>query len=82
MLSRVSQQSIIMELTSGRRTLDSGGSNQVEIYVSKSEIFKTEKLSEVKVAHSYRTLCDPMEYTVHGLFQARILEWVDGPSSW
>ena len=22
------------------------------------------------------TLCDPMDYTVHGIFQARILEWV------
>ena len=31
--------------------------------------------SEVKVAHSYPTLCDPMEYTVHGILQTRILEW-------
>ena len=23
------------------------------------------------------TLCDPMDYTVHGILQARILEWVD-----
>ena len=22
------------------------------------------------------TLCDPMDYTIHGLLQARILEWV------
>ena len=22
------------------------------------------------------TLCDPMDYTVHGILQARILEWV------
>ena len=27
------------------------------------------------------TLCDPMDYTVHGILQARILEWVAVPSS-
>ena len=32
--------------------------------------------SEVKVAQSCPTLCDPMDYTVHGILQARILEWV------
>ena len=26
-------------------------------------------------------LCDPVNYTVHGIFQARILEWVAVPSS-
>ena len=31
---------------------------------------------KVKVAHSCPTLCDPMDYTVHGILQARILEWV------
>ena len=25
------------------------------------------------------TLCDPMDYTVHGILQARILEWVAVP---
>ena len=32
-------------------------------------------LCEVKVTQSCPTLCDPMNYTVHGIFQARILEW-------
>ena len=32
--------------------------------------------SEVKVAQSCPTLCDPMDYTLHGILQARILEWV------
>ena len=31
---------------------------------------------KVKVAQSSSTLCDPMDCTVHGLLQARILEWV------
>ena len=26
-------------------------------------------------------LCDPMDYTVHGILQARILEWVTFPFS-
>ena len=32
--------------------------------------------SEVKVTQSYLTLCDPINYTVHRILQARILEWV------
>ena len=35
----------------------------------------------VKVAQSCPTLCDPMDYTVHGILQARILEWVAFPLS-
>jgi len=31
---------------------------------------------KVKVAQSCPTLCDPMDYIVHGILQARILEWV------
>ena len=29
-----------------------------------------------KVVQLCPTLCDPMDYTVHGILQARILEWV------
>ena len=31
---------------------------------------------EVKVAQSCPTLCDPMDYRVHGILQAGTLEWV------
>ena len=31
---------------------------------------------KVRVAQSRPTLCDSMDYTVHGILQARILEWV------
>ena len=31
---------------------------------------------KVKVTQSCLTLCHPMDYTVHGILQARILEWV------
>ena len=34
---------------------------------------------EVKVYQSRPTLCDPMDYIVHGILHARILEWVAFP---
>ena len=36
---------------------------------------------KVKVTQSCPTLCNPRDYTVHGLLQARILEWVAFPFS-
>ena len=36
---------------------------------------------KVKAAQLYPTLCDPMDYIVHGILQARILEWVAFPFS-
>ena len=36
---------------------------------------------KVKVTESCPTLCNPMDYTVHGILQARILEWVAFPFS-
>ena len=34
---------------------------------------------KVKVAQSSLTLCNPKDYTVRGILQARILEWVAVP---
>ena len=36
---------------------------------------------EVKFSKLCLTLCDPMDYTVHGILQARILQWVAFPFS-
>ena len=36
---------------------------------------------KVKVTQSCLTLCDPVDYSVHGILQARILEWVAFPFS-
>ena len=36
---------------------------------------------KVKVAQLFPTLCDFMDYTVHGILQARILEWIAFPFS-
>ena len=42
----------------------------------KPTLQKCESEVKVKITQSCPALCDPMDYTVHGLLQARILEWV------
>ena len=44
-------------------------------------LWQTKKASakEVKFSQLCPTLCNPMDYTVHGILQARILEWVAFP---
>ena len=53
--------------------LDSGSSEAI--------LNHSQKWSEVKVTESCPTLCNPMDYTVHGVLQARILEWAAFPFS-
>ena len=36
-------------------------------------------ISFLQVTQSYPTLCNPKDYIVHGILQARILEWVAFP---
>ena len=36
-------------------------------------------LGESESCSVVSTLCDPMDYTVHGILQARILKWVAFP---
>ena len=38
-----------------------------------------DSFQKVKVTRSCPTLCNPMDYTVHGILQARILVWVAFP---
>ena len=42
---------------------------------------KSSFIMKVKVAQSCLTLCDPMDCRVHGILQARILEWIAFPFS-
>ena len=42
---------------------------------------KTLVQRKVKVAQLHPTLCNPIDYIVHGILQARILEWVAFPFS-
>ena len=46
---------------------------------SKFSMFRFSK--KVEVTQSCLTLCEPMDYRVHGILQARILEWVAVPFS-
>ena len=45
----------------------------------------TDTYTQSEVAQSYTTLCDPMDcslpgFSIHGISQARVLEWVAFPS--
>ena len=46
-----------------------------------SSLKRNKVVMKVKVTQSCLTLCDSMGYTVHGILQARILEWVAFPFS-
>ena len=48
------------------------------VHVTKSERKERKK---VKVTQSCLTLCNPVFYIVHGILQAKILEWVTIPFS-
>ena len=37
-------------------------------------------MCDVKIAQLCPTLCNPMDYAVHGILQAKILEWIHSPS--
>ena len=43
--------------------------------------WQSESEVRVKVTQSCPTLCDPVDCIVHGILQARILEWVAFPFS-
>ena len=46
-----------------------------------SQHLHKKEVSKLKVIQLCPTLCDPMDYTAHGILQARILEWVAFPFS-
>ena len=47
------------------------------VVMDRCESWTIKKAEKVKVAQSCSTLCNPMDYTVHGILQARTLECVD-----
>ena len=58
--------------------------NGIQMYRSMKIFYKLWVISrnvKVKVAQSCLTLCDPVDYTIHGILQDRILEWVAVPFS-
>ena len=55
--------------------------NSFSVIATKWRWYFKNILLKVKVAQSCLTLCDPMDYIIHGILQARILEWVTFPGS-
>ena len=55
--------------------------SQLNPYQGNTVSFPDSAKVKVKVAQLCLTLCDPMDYTVLGILQARILEWVALPFS-
>ena len=55
----------------------------VSLFVAKSKVtfYQLSMCVKMKVAQSCPTVCDPVDYTVYGILQARILEWVVIPFS-
>ena len=72
MLERVWRKGNPLTLLVGTQTSTATMENSVEIPWKKVK---------VKVAQSCLTLCEPMDYTVRGIFQARILELIAFPFS-
>ena len=48
---------------------------------AEAPILRPSDSSDVQVAQSCLTLWDPVDYTVYGILQARIVEWVAFPFS-
>ena len=51
------------------------------IITGASQVVLVVKKVKVKVSQLFPTLCDPMDYTVHGILWARIVEWIAFPFS-
>ena len=73
----------------GGRTSSTEGTSSFPIKNQKQKLhsyppptcYKFFSVSEVKVDQLCLTLCDPMDCTVYGILQARILEWLAIPFS-
>ena len=52
---------------------------EADLQIKENKLVVTSGERAMKVAHPFLTLCDPIDYTVCGILQARILEWVAFP---
>ena len=55
----------------------------MEMRIYKMDLWTQQRreLGALKSLSRVRLFCDPMDYTVHGILQARTLEWVAFPFS-
>ena len=69
-------------LSSNSKHFKFNGSQRKDILVSPGlkhgvgAVLYLQQVVRVKATQLCLSLCDPMDYTVHGILQARILEWV------
>ena len=78
---RVEPMSLASPELAGRFfTTEQPGMSKVRI-ITKTESSIMVIIVKVKVAQLCLTVCNPMDYTVHGIFHSRILEWVVSPFS-
>ena len=72
-----------LQISEERREEKSKGEKEryIQLNAEIQRIAKRAKKVKLKVVQSCPTLCDPMVYSVHGILQARILEWVAFPFS-
>ena len=74
-------------LSSNSKHFKFNGSQSKDILVSPGlkhgvgAVLYLQQVVKVKVTQLCLSLCDPMDYTVHGVLQARITEWVPVPFS-
>ena len=54
---------------------------KVTAIISQAKFQSLNMAMKVKIAQWSPTLCNPKDYTVHGILQARILEWAAFPFS-
>ena len=67
--------SVLVTIDSLMQTNSSPGKTMLEKPQCNSDV-PSDKQTCLKVAQLCPTLCEPMNYTVHGILQARMLEWV------
>ena len=85
-LSKTSKGLIPMSLLKGIKDSNASLSNWATLIINHWKAYEgstdySAMKVKVKITQLCLTLCDPMDYTVHGILQARILEWAAFPFS-
>ena len=66
-----------LEILANTKNTKNKQCNSLTLFLQNAPLY----LLKVKLTQSCPTLCDPRDYTVYGILQARILEWVAVPFS-
>ena len=72
-------QRFILNVLESRSSIRYWGYNREQSSLCPWRAYGSVRKVKVNIAHSRLTLCDPRDYTVPGILQARILDWVAFP---